>query len=101
GGGRREDLLEKHRRVEQSGVRIGEQRLPSRGRKVDERNLSGGERSQSDAAPRPVRDVGVSKDEPPGACDLRQEGQRKEDRDRQPGQENAPSLRHATSVQAA
>ncbi len=89
GRGRRQDALQQKRRVEQHGVGIGEQRLPSGRRGVDERHFSGGERRRRDAPPRPVRDLGVAEDEPLRAHDLGQQRQREEEGDGEARKERA------------
>ena len=90
GRGRRHDAFEEKRRVEQDGVGVGEQRLASRGRGVDERHLSGRERRRRHAAPRPVRDLRVAEDEPLRAENLGEQREREENHDREARQHRAP-----------
>ena len=98
GGGRRQHELEQEGRVEQHGVRVGQHRLPSGGRCIHERNLAGREHLDGHAAPRPVGDLRVAKDEPPRAEDLRQQGQGEQDDDAEARESFAPASRHCDSV---
>ncbi len=78
----REHASQQEGRIEQHRVGVGEKRLSSGGRGVDERNAAGHELSDRLPVPGPVRDLSVAKDEQTGAENLGQEREPEENGDR-------------------
>src|SRR5262249_21372858 len=91
---------QEQRRIQKDRVGVGEQRLSSRGRLVDERDMVLGPGAHRDSAPGPVSNLRVAKDQPTGSQDLGKQWQ-SEKKSRGEAEQESPSPgRHRGSVRA-